>query len=129
MASRTGTYEVESWKLDIVKNHFSGEKKSNSRPALNRERSEDNVLSTTTSSTVAADSPGQDLERLSLIKELSGSIPVTPSLLTPKKRLDAAIYEDNGLGISSRDKPSSCTKDEDLKELSGINETAGNGKR
>ena len=60
-----------------------------------------------------------------MIKELSGSIPVTPSVLTPKKRLDAAIYEDNGLGISSRDKSSSCTKDEDLKELSGINETAG----
>ena len=125
MASRTGTFKVENWKLDIVKSHFSGEKKSNSRPALNRERSEDNVLSTTTSGTVAADSPGQDLEVKSLIKELSGSIPVTPSVPTPKKRLDGPICDDNGLGISSRDKPSSFSKKEDLKQLSGINEAAG----
>ena len=117
MASRTGSFEVENWKLDIVKTYFSGEKKLNSRPACDRQRSEVDALSPT--STVAADSPGKDSEVTSLIKEPSGSVPVAPSIPTPKKRLDGATFEDKGLlGTSSREKPSSYTKEANLHKLS-----------
>ena len=127
MASGTGSFEVENWKLDIVQSYFSGEKKLNSRPSCDRQRSDD-ALSPT--STVAADSPGKDSkdsEVTSLIKEPSGSVPVTPSIQTPKERLDGATFEDKGLGTSSREKPSSCTKEANFQKLSGIIALAGKG--
>ena len=128
MASRTGSFEVENWKLDLVKGYFSGEKKLNSRPTCDRQRSEVDALISPTS-TVAADSPGKDSELTSLIKEPSGSVPVAPSNPTPKKRLDEATFEDKGLGTrsSSREKPSSFTKEANLQKLSGVIALAGKG--
>ena len=124
MASRTGSFEVENWKLDIVKSHFSAEKKSNSQPAVDQKGSHDNVTSTT-STAAANSSSGLDSEVTSLIKEPRGSVPVTPSVSTPKKRLDTATHEEKGLGASSRDKSSSGTKEAHLQDLPGINAAAG----
>ena len=124
MGSITGSFEVENWKLDIVKSHFSAEKKSKSQPALDQEGSQVNVTSTT-SSAAANSSSGLDSDVTSLIKDQRGSVPVTPSFSTPKKRLDAATHEEKRLGTSSWDKPNSCTNEAHLQELSGINTSAG----
>lgn len=42
MESSSETFELENWKLDLVKSHFRAEKKHNCRPVLDQERSEDN---------------------------------------------------------------------------------------
>ena len=83
MDSSAESFEIENWKLDLVKSHFSAEKKSNSQPAPDQE--------------------GSNANTTSLIQEPISSEPHTPPAPTSKKILDVISEEIKSDEISPQD--------------------------
>ena len=105
MDSSAESFEIVNWKLDLVKSHFSAEKKSNSQPALDQEGSNPNTTS--------------------LIQESRRYDPHTPPTPIIKKKLDVTSEEIKLEEISLLDTSKPCSDSwAHTPKCSGINLSA-----
>ena len=105
MDSSAESFEIVNWKLDLVKSHFSAEKKSNSQPALDQEGSNPNTTS--------------------LIQESRRYDPHTPPTPIIKKKLDVTSEEIKLEEISLLDTSKPCSDSwAQTPKCSGINLSA-----